>query len=517
MAEDKDKKPKHKKPSDFSSTTEFLSQFNKSVVLEDYQEIEPAEWIHTGNYLYNAHISGSLLKGAASNRIITIGGDPKTGKSYLIYNLMRELIKMGYIIMLNETEGALDKERLRNQGLDLTKIMFPPEPPETVDDILNPAIQMTSILLADKRAGKPIPKIAIVTDSYTALNSAKQYADAEAGESKQDMGTVAKDLKKFFNMLSARCNYLQIPIFGTCHVYDKDMGNFRKKVPTGGNGAIFLSSVITLLTKNDDRDEDKQRIGIFINSEIVESRFSLPKNIRIYLPFHKGMNPYWGLQNFVSWSICGIDRGKFVDLVDLADELLKKKMFTIGEFQSPIAKVFTKKDLSFLAKAKSEYLDEQIAELTELGYVKKINDTEYSFTSKIKERLYTYDSVIAKLEKELNNINVELKKAEKEKIDITDISEAAKVLEGKISALKGKSDDERKEVRYEPIAGVVGIANPKSGQWIVKHLGKVVKDVELLTDQVFTQEVLKALDDKVIRPMFEFSKDKVKDLDEVSK
>jgi hypothetical protein len=43
----------------------------------------------------------------------------------------------------------------------------------------------------------------------------------------------------------------------------------------------------------------------------------------------------------------------------------------------------------------------------------------------------------------------------------------------------------------------------KPKYWAVKHLGKHVEGANLFTPEVFTQEVLEQLDEKVIRPTFE--------------
>lgn len=444
--------PKFKGQKDFKSTTAFLSQFGDSVLMEDYTEIDPIEWIHSGNYLYNAHISGSLLKGFASNKLSTVAGDPKTGKSFLVYNAMRELQRLGYIIYFWETENALDRQRLVEQGIDLSKIMF--EQPEIVDDVIIPAVRITDQLLKEKKAGNKIPKIAFIIDSTTALNTKKQYEDALKGDAKQDMGTLAKDLKRLFNMLAVRCGKLQIPIICTTHVYEKEMGNFRKRIPTGGNAAIFLSTVISMLRKTDNRDEDKQRIGLIVTAEIVETRYSNPIEVQFYLSFKKGMNPYFGLQEYVSWENCGICKGKMVDLVDLADEMIAKKQLQKASFDT---KKFTKAEFKkHLSKAKFETLDAQLI-------------------YHLENKLITSDG---------NNYN------------FTEIN--------KKSHYNSKGE-------YKPIHPnkKIHFPNPSSTNWIARHLDESFPTEVLFRDNVFTREVLEQLDKNVIIPLFEFKKEDI--------
>jgi RecA/RadA recombinase len=445
----------------FSDVTNYIvSLDDESSVLDGYTPAEPTEWIHTGNYLYNAHISGSLLCGLANNSVMTIAGDPKTGKSFLGYNLMRYLQFLGYTIYYFETEHSLNKKRMINHNLDPKRIVI--RQPEVVDDIIIPLTKLTNDLLNAKDNGWELPKIAIFIDSITALNSIKQFKDAESGVAKQDMGTVAKDLKRLFTMMTVRLGKLFIPWVNMAHVYEKDMGHFRKRTPTGGNGALFMSTVISMLKKNEDKDKDtKQRLGIYITSEIVESRYSKPYNVTFKLSFEKGMNPYYGLHEFVSWDTCGIDKGKFVDLVDIAHELLKKKVLNIPNFTQ---KHFTYSDFrNNLSKAKSENLDGQIEELIRLGYLDVVSEgvnPTYKFTKLLLEKAY-------------------------------------------------------KDGEYTPIDGKVGVVNKGSNNYIVRHLGVTLKPNQIFNGRVFTLNVLMNIDEKVIRPIFEFNGDDVdEDIDE---
>lgn len=442
--------PKFKGQKDFKNSMEFLSQFSKeSQILDDYKEIEPSYYIHSGNYLYNAHISGSLLKGFANNKIYTIAGDPKTGKSFIIYNAMREAQKLGTIIYFFETENAVDKDRLVEQGIDIKMVIF--EQPEIVDGVIIPAVRLTEHLLKEQKAGNEIPKIMFVIDSLTGLNAKKQYSDAIQGEAKQDMGTVAKDLKRMFSMLSVRCGKLGIPILCTTHVYEKDMGNFRRRTATGGQGALFMSSVIAMLKKTDDRDDERQRIGLIVTSEIVESRFSKPVNIQFYLDFKKGMNPYYGLNAHISWDACGICKGKMVDFVDLAGELLNKKILQKSSF---ITKKFTEAEIKkVLSKAKGETLKAYLMYHLDNGLIES-DGKSYNFTEKCKKLHYdTKDNFIP---------------------------------------LEGKK---------------IHFPNPSSTNWIAKHLNESFPTNKMFKDNVFTKEVLEALDKNVIIPMFQFEKE----------
>jgi len=130
-------------------------------------------------------------------------------------------------------------------------------------------------------------------------------------------------------------------------------------------------SVVSFLSKAQLKDGAGTKTGIVVTSNLKKSRFTIPEPVKFHISFANGMNPYVGLQDFVSWEACGIERGKF--------EEVKNK-------------------------------------------------------DGVKEMVFT--------------------------------------------------------------------ANASSTRWAVKHLGKTIASTQLFTPEVFTDEVLKSLDEKVIKPHF---------------
>jgi len=70
--------------------------------------------------------------------------------------------------------------------------------------------------------------------------------------------------------------------------------------------------------------------------------------------------------------------------------------------------------------------------------------------------------------------------------------EACGIERGKLEEVKNK--DGVKELVFTP--------NASSTRWAVKHMGKTVTSSQLFTPEIFTQEVLQQLDEKVIKPHF---------------
>jgi hypothetical protein len=69
-----------------------------------------------------------------------------------------------------------------------------------------------------------------------------------------------------------------------------------------------MSNVI-LLSKAQLKEGDT-KTGIIVTSTPKKARFTRPYPVKFHISFMNGMNPYVGLQDFVSWEICGIQKGR---------------------------------------------------------------------------------------------------------------------------------------------------------------------------------------------------------------
>jgi len=64
-----------------------------------------------------------------------------------------------------------------------------------------------------------------------------------------------------------------------------------------------------MLSKGTLRDEAKTTTGIIVRSKTKKNRLARPIDIEFHISFHKGMNPFVGLEQYVSWETCGVGRG----------------------------------------------------------------------------------------------------------------------------------------------------------------------------------------------------------------
>ena len=154
-----------------------------------------------------------------------------------------------------------------------------------------------------------MPKILIALDSAGNLATQKEIDDAKSGSDKADM-TRAKLLKSAFRILMTKLGICKIPFLFTNHTYQtQDL--FSQTVSGGGTGPEYAASIILFLGKAKLK-EGTEQTGIIVSAKPNKNRFAKPSPIKFHISFSKGMNPYIGLEEYISWDNCGIERGRFI-------------------------------------------------------------------------------------------------------------------------------------------------------------------------------------------------------------
>lgn len=279
----------------------------KRVKLRGFSDV--TEYIHTGNYLLNAQLSGSLRGGFPNARSVGLGGDSGAGKTFLCLNGIKNAQDMEYAVFYIDTEGALDQSDFENFGINMDMLKYLrigviSEVKFFINDIIK---------MAEENPGL---KIMIVVDSLTHLETNKEIEDRQKGSNAQDMGLRAKELRQLFKSFTLDLSNLKIPLIFTSHTYSSQ-DQYTPKQMSGGGGPLYSASIVALLSKgrlhNDNditsQDSGKTRTGVIVRSKIDKNRLAKPEDIEFHISFHKGMNPYVGLQDYISWEGCGIARG----------------------------------------------------------------------------------------------------------------------------------------------------------------------------------------------------------------
>jgi hypothetical protein len=98
-------------------------------------------------------------------------------------------------------------------------------------------------------------------------------------------------------------------VLGNTVVAHNSMDQYTPKGMSGGGGPEFSASIILMLSKGTLRDENKTTTGIIVRSKTRKNRLAKPIDIEFHISFHKGMNQYVGLEQYVCWENCGVGRG----------------------------------------------------------------------------------------------------------------------------------------------------------------------------------------------------------------
>lgn len=284
----------------FAKFNDLLEKKVKSKIeIRGFSDIE--EYIPTGNYLLNAQMSGSLFGGYPNTRSIGIAGDSGAGKTFLCLNAVRELQKKDYMVIYIDTEGAIDSSDYVKFGVDLTKLKY-------LRMGLISEVKFFVNDLIETIKENPGLKIALFVDSVGMLDTDKSKTDMDKGKNAADMGLRAKEMRALFKSFTLDLSNYKIPFIFTNHTY-ASMDQYTPKGMAGGGGPEFSASIILMLSKGALRDENKTATGIIVRSKTKKNRLAIAKDIEFHISFHKGMNPYVGLEQFVSWENCGVGRG----------------------------------------------------------------------------------------------------------------------------------------------------------------------------------------------------------------
>lgn len=389
----------------FTELDSILSKIDdKGSIITKNTHSKIDEWIGTGNYILNAQISGSLFGGIPNSRSICLAGESGVGKTYLCLNICREAQKKGYSIIYCDSESAVDLDIVSKFGIDPNTFRY--QPVNAIHDVRHFISNLCEKIKKAKEEGKTTPKIMIVLDSLGNLGTNKERTDSVSGNDKRDM-TKQTELRSLFRVITSDLAELKIPFMFSNHTYASVGSYVPTQVLSGGGGAIYNASVILMMSKSSLKDESASesssgKMGIKVKSKTFKNRFARPITTEFHISFYKGMNPYVGLQEYMNWETCGIQRGKLINESTFnkqyrntdKEEEIGKTMFTILKDGKMETLFFEKKDTARTIVVK--HLGEEIK-----------NDPKELFTSRVitENVLRELDENIIKKTFELPNIS----------------------------------------------------------------------------------------------------------------
>ena len=295
--------------SSVDKSAEILAE-SKTAVIKDY--------IHTGSYILNACMTGSLFRGVPTGRVLTLAGEPGTGKSFLAISVCREAQKKGYTPVYMDSEGAIDREFVERLGCDSSKFII--KQVTTISEVstfMANLLQKVNAYPEDSR-----PKLIFVLDSLGNLTSSKELTDTLEANAKRDM-TKQQEVKALFRTNATALAKAQAPMIVCSHIY-KTLDLFSKNVVSGGSGIQYNSSLTLMLStaKLEDKEAEKiaekkigdfTKVGVIVTAKPEKSRFTIPQKVKFQIPFFKAPNPFVGLESYINWENSGILEGVLLD------------------------------------------------------------------------------------------------------------------------------------------------------------------------------------------------------------
>lgn len=304
---------------------QFLKDFKKDMKkagLESGPALPPTYYHSCGNYVLNRIMTGSFKKGlAAQGRVTDLAGPSGAGKSFVIGNVIREAQKDGAVIMVLDSENALDDDFVSAIGVDPTSedyMYFDPITMKQVTTLVSNFV--TGYAKEFEKQDPDAPKVLIAIDSLDMLLTDTEYQQFQKGESTGDQGQRNKQLKAMLRTFVQAIKHHNIAIVCTSQVYKNQDVKNGEGLWIVSDAVKFSLSQICLLQKLKLKDKTTNVAhGIRMKVEGFKTRFTQPfQTATIEVPYETGMDPYNGIFEVAkelgiikqSGAWCYMDRGE---------------------------------------------------------------------------------------------------------------------------------------------------------------------------------------------------------------
>lgn len=263
----------------------------------------PTFFIDTGNYLLNKIVSGKYDRGWAQGRLGALGGPSGSGKSYLIANAIKAAQDQGCMILILDSENALDEEYLEAVGVNVESESFFYRDVKTIEQAVAEISRFTKIY----RENGLTEKVFIAVDSLDMLMTNSQVETYAKGETKGDQGQQVKQLKDMLKTWVQDLKSLPFVMVCTKQVYKEQDRIAALSMPyVFTDGIRFAFSQILMITKlmlkSDDVDGSKKAksaakyAGIVLKAMGFKTRFTKPfQQVKVQVPYDVGMDRFSGL------------------------------------------------------------------------------------------------------------------------------------------------------------------------------------------------------------------------------
>lgn len=281
------------------SPNNFLAAFQKD--LEGIDGVgtssqPPRYWYGFGNYVLNKIMSGSFYKGVPQGRITSLAGSSGAGKSFLAANLVKSAQDAGAIILVVDSENALDDEFMGKIGVDTENDYFYAAV-TTVPQVTKVVSSFLKGYKKENGTAEDAPQAFVLIDSLDMLMTETELEHYEKGNQKGDQGQRNKQLKQMLRTFVQDVKNLNVTLVFTSQVYkNQDVLN-GEGLWIVSDAVKYSASQIILLSKLKLKDKEAGDVaGIRMKCEGYKTRFTKPfQSVVVEVPYETGMDPYSGL------------------------------------------------------------------------------------------------------------------------------------------------------------------------------------------------------------------------------
>lgn len=262
-----------------NSTVKDAAVLSESTIFENRQVVD------TGFPILNVAMSGKLNGGYHSG-LHVLAGASKMFKSTIALICAAAYLKQydDAVLMFYDSEFGSPKEYFSSLGIDPDRVLHTP-----ILDVEGLKFDLVRQLNDVKRGDH----VVIVIDSIGNLASKKETEDAENQKSVADMSR-AKSFKSLFRIITPHLTLKDIPMFAIAHTY-MTMDFMPKAVVSGGNGAIYSSDDIWIISRRQEK-EGTELVGYSFTITVDKSRFVREKSkVPLSVSFEDGIEQWSGL------------------------------------------------------------------------------------------------------------------------------------------------------------------------------------------------------------------------------
>lgn len=310
----KKKVTKKTKEFDLTEIESELAGFGASLFDDD----EPEEQVDKNAVAFRNLALQKITAGVFQGKFFEMAASSQAGKSFHLYAIMGDAIKMGGYALLLDGERALEENYAKMMGLDIRskrfmiaekrtktqkKMGIRGEPIVDVEEFFKLAYAFCKAIRAhDKDHSNPI---VIGIDSYPMLKTADDLEKADKG--KDPMGYASMQRASKFNV--SMTTYL--PKFDQLGASIVVLNQLTKRYDitfgdpweSNGENKIKFNATQRLKGKLTGKIKDKKtkrQIGVKVQWECIKNRGVRPhQKVEVAIYYNKGIDPYSGLEQLL--------------------------------------------------------------------------------------------------------------------------------------------------------------------------------------------------------------------------